>query len=1123
MMCNRSSLARCVLIILSLSLLIGVGIAQEITANITGTVTDATGALVAGAKVTVTATARNQVVRSLETNAEGLYAATLLPVGEYAVSVEAKGFRKATQEHIELTANQKFTADFKLAVGDVTQEITVAAPAEQVELQTSQQSGLVSGTQVRELSLNNRHFAQLVVLQPGVSSNLADQIYLGATNPTGGQNIVGLSINGSRQSQQNWTIDGADNVDRGSNINITQYPSIDAIEEIKIVRSPYSAEFGRAGGGQISVITKSGTNEVHGSGYEFFRNDYLNANNFFNNLNNNPRPPLRYNDFGYTVGGPVYLPKVYNGKNKTFFFFSEEFRRVINYNAATVQIPTAAELQGTFPNPVCVSISADGGTCNATGTQITNINPIAQEYIKDIFSKIPAPTSGNNLYSPVRGVFNARQEIIKIDHTIGPKLALSGRYLHDSVPTIEPSGYGTNIFTPGVATTQTNSPGWSFVLRATSALSPTWFNEAGWAWSHGGIFSNAVGLDARANSPDINPKLVFPGNPERIPDIAFTGGLTNIGSFGPYNNFSYNHSIFDNMTKVAGRHTLKFGAAFYYTRKNENQLQSNAGGFTFGNTPRPGSNVTLEQSWANFLLGVVSNYSQTSADLTADIRTKTFEAYVQDDYRILRNLTLNIGLRYSTYRQPTDANGLLTSFDPLAFDPTKAFQVDPTTGNRIAGTGNPFNGIIQGGKNSPYGNAVATQRNLDFAPRIGFAWDPFGTGKTSVRAGYGIFYDATLVGYLEQAIGANPTASFTQINIANTRFEDPAAGSPTVSLAPVSPKGWDPNYHDPYMQQWSFEIQRQVTSDSVFTIGYVGTKGTHLIGVLDINEVPPGAAAAAGLVPPTGYYTTAFRPRLNVIRPFRGYNAVNMVESRFDSNYNGLQTSFNKRFGSAGTVGVAYTWSKNITDSNSDRSNAPANSYSFKEDRGLATLDRRHVLTASYVYPLPFFKNNHRLEGYALGGWELSGIFTWNTGLPAPISSSTGNDASGLGAANNASSVAGYRPDAIGDPNSGGGIRTIYRWFNTTAFADPPPGANRPGNSGRYIIQTPGISRWDFSLFKQFRIFERVNLQVRGEAFNVLNHTNFNAPTTAFGTPNFGKILGARDPRQIQLGAKVVF
>jgi len=265
----------------------------------------------------------------LQTNEAGLYSATLLPVGTYSVTVEAAGFKRSTRDSIELNANAKYTADFQLEVGTVDQEVSVVASAVQVELQTAQMSGLISGTQVRELALNNRHFAQLVALQPGVSSNLSDQIYVGTTNPSGGNNIVGLAINGMRQSQNNWTVDGADNVDRGSNITIQQYPSIDAIEEIKIVRSAYSSEFGRAGGGQISVITKSGTRDLHGSVYEFWRNDKLNANNFFNNLNNIRRPPLRYNDFGYTAGGPVYIPRVYDGRNKTFFFFSVGFRRFI--------------------------------------------------------------------------------------------------------------------------------------------------------------------------------------------------------------------------------------------------------------------------------------------------------------------------------------------------------------------------------------------------------------------------------------------------------------------------------------------------------------------------------------------------------------------------------------------------------------------------------------------------------------------------------------------------------------------------------------------------------------------------------------------------------------------------
>jgi len=1097
--------------------------AQEVTGTITGVVTDPSGASIANAKVTITSTTRAQVVRSLVTNSEGLYSATLLPVGTYQVSVEAGGFKKATRSGIELSANQKYTADFQLEVGELTQEVSVEASAAQVELQTAQQSGLISGTQVRELALNNRHFAQLVALQPGVSSNLSDQIYVGSTNPTGGSNIVAVSVNGTRQSQNNWTVDGADNVDRGSNITIQQYPSIDAIEEIKIVRTPYSAEFGRAAGAQVSVITKSGTNDFHGTAYEFLRNDKLNANNYFNNANQVRRPPLRYNDFGYTIGGPVLIPKLYNGRSRTFFFFSEEFRRVINYNAQNVQVPTAAEKQGVFANPVCVGFSADGATCTETSTRISNINPVAQAYIRDIYSKIPDPTTGNNLFVPLRGIFNARQEILRVDHTFGQKLALSGRFLHDSIPTTEPGGLFTNNFLPGVATTNTNSPGRSLVLRGASTLSSTFFNEAGWAWSRGGIFSHPVGLMARANSPNVNPPLVYPGNPERIPTIVFTGGLASLSSFGPYDNFSYNHALFDNATKVIGRHTMKFGAQVNLYRKHENQLADNSGAFNFANTPRPAANVTLQQAWANFLLGRAASFSQTSQDLTADLRTRSFEGYINDDFRLKPNLTINIGLRYSNFRQAKDANKLLTNFDPLLFDLSKAFQIDPATGNRIAGTGDPFNGIIQGGIRSPYGDKVARENNHDFAPRFGFAWDPFRTGKMSVRGGYGLFHDIPLVGSLEQNIGANPTTSFSSISIANTRLDNPSAGSPVVSLAPVSPRGWDPQYATPYVQQWSLEIQRQLLKDALFSIGYVGTKGTHLIGIVDINQVRPGLAAAAGLNPPNGYITAAIRPRLNILRPYRGYNAVNMILSQFNSNYHGLQMAMNKRFGKAGVANVAYTWSKNLTDNGSDRSNAPQNSYDWKADYGLAPLDRRHIFTASYVYPLPFFGNARGALKYALSGWELSGIVTANTGLPATVTSSLGNDPGGLGSVNNAASAAGGRPDAIGDPNSGEGIRTLNKWFNTAAFAEVPIGQYRPGNAGRGIIRTPNLARWDFSLFKEMPLHERFKLQLRGEAFNVLNHTNLNAPNTAFGNVNFGRILSARDPRQIQIAAKLVF
>jgi len=298
-----------------------------------------------------------------------------------------------------------------------------------------------------------------------------------------------------------------------------------------------------------------------------------------------------------------------------------------------------------------------------------------------------------------------------------------------------------------------------------------------------------------------------------------------------------------------------------------------------------------------------------------------------------------------------------------------------------------------------------------------------------------------------------------------------------------------------------------------------------LIGIADINPAAPGAAAAAGLVPAGGYITAGIPPRLNILRPYRGYNAINAIMSAFNSNYHSLQTSFTKRFTKTGDIGFAYTWSKNLTDNGSDRSNAPQNTYNWHAEYGRAFLDRRHIVTASYVYPLPFLSESSSPLKYVLGGWELSGIFTFNSGLPLTVTSSLGYDPGRLGSANNAASAAGVRPDLVADPNSGSGIRTINKWFNTAAFAEVPVGANRPGNAGRGIIDAPGITRWDFSLFKNFPVRERATIQLRGEAFNVLNHANFNTipAMTALGNPIFGRITSARDPRQIQIAAKLVF
>jgi hypothetical protein len=1102
--------------------------AQDITGSIRGLVKDANDAPIVGATVTIRNTGTNVVVRSLTTNGEGAYSAPLLPIGHYAVTVEAPSFKKLTKTGIEVNVNDRLTVDMTLDVGAVTEEVNVEAAPLQVELQTATQTGLISGAQVSELPLNNRNYLQLITLMPGVSSAASDQLYIGTTNPSGQTNTIAFAINGGRTSENSFTIDGADNVDRGSNLTLLNYPSVDAIAEFKVLRNHYSAEYGRNAAGQVNVVTKSGTNQFHGGAYEFFRNQVLNANTFLGNANATAardadgkakRPPLRYNNFGYTFGGPFYIPGVYNkNKDKTFFFFSQEFRRVITYSDFTATVPTAGERVGTFSSPVCVAFT--GSTCTQTATQITNINPLAAAYIKDIYGKMPLPNGGpanpNNLVTSARNIFNHRQELLRIDHTFNEKVSVAVRYLNDSIPTIEPGGLFTGSALPGVSTTSTNSPGRSWVVRSIQTFSQTWLNELGFAYSYGAIISDPTGLVNKSNSPDIQVALPFVSTLPRVPAVA--PGYSSVTGFGSYRDFNRDYNIYDNITHIQGSHSIKFGVNFHRYQKTENAGGNNVGSFAFSNSPRPTGTTAAAQQWANFLLGNVSTFTQDSADFTPDVRSKQIEFYVQDDYRLRSNLTINIGVRYSLFRQPYDANGQLTNFDPAFYNPSKAFQIDPVTGNRIPGTGDPLNGIVVANRNSPFGNKVTADSNSNFAPVFGFAWDPFRNSKTAVRGGYGISYDTGLFGIVEQNIFTNPPY-ITSVSIGNTRLDNPASGIPNISSAALNLRGIPFDTLTPYIQQWSLDVQQELFKGLLLDVGYFGSKGTHLLGIVDLNLIAPGVAQAAGLVKPGEQVTSATTPKLNAVRPYKGYVAINAPQYWFNSNYNSLQMQIEKRLSHGSLISASYTWSHNLTDNQSDRSNAPQNPYDIHSEHSSASLDRRHILTINYVYELPFFREQSGVIGHILGGWQLSGITSYSSGQPLTVTTS-GIDPAALGFLG--SSASGARPDMIADPNSGA-PHTISQWFNTAAFAEVPAGVTRPGDAGRGVVLGPGYGRWDFSLAKEIKIHEDIRLQFRAETFNVFNHTNFLTVNTTRTSTQFGQVTAFRDPRLIQFGLKLNF
>jgi hypothetical protein len=1128
-------------------------LAQEVSGSISGTVTDASGANVKGAVVTLANTDRGRTVRTLTTNGSGFYTATSLPLGTYTVKITAGGFKVESVTGLVLHANDALTVNRQMAVGSSEQEITVTADAVQLNLANGTQAGLINGTQVRELVLSSRNYEQLVGLQPGVAYTGADQIYIGNSNPSGATNVVSFSVNGARTSGNAWTVDGADNVDRGSNSTLLTYPSVDAIAEFKTLRGTYSAENGRSASGQINVITKSGSNSFHGSAYEFVRNDVFNANDVLNKLTTtpsgatkttSPRSLLRYNDFGYTIGGPVWLPHLYDGRQHgTYFFFSQELRRVITYKPVTLTgVPSLDERRGIFTKPVCASPNAAGKCTNSGTTTVPITSTLAQGYLKDIYANVAAPDpTGTLVTAPLRNLYNGNQQIARIDQQIGQKLNVFFRFINDAIPTQEPGGLFQGSGYPGVNVTNTNAPGRIYLGHATYVINPTLLIDGGYAYSYGALLSDPAGLALNANSPDIKPTLLFPSTLPRVPTLTFTNGTT-IATYGPYRDYNRNHNVFVNITKTIANHTFKAGIDFNHYNKRENNASANAGsyGFTNGDLPAGSAAQSYQQAWANFLTGFVTTFSQASIDVTPSILVNQIEAFVQDDWKVTPRLTLNLGVRYSHFAQPTDGNHQLTTFDPSLYNSAKAPTMDK--GGLICVTGAPCagvtpvtgvtlasavsNGVSNNGVNSPYGDKVGASDNLNFAPRVGFALDVFGNGRTSLRGGYGIAYDSSLFGIYEQNIFQNPPY-VNSPTVSNTSFDNPGAVAANVNYSAQVIRATSPRFKTPYDQQFSVNLQQQLAGGVMAEVAYVGSVQTHLLGLVDINQAPVGAFAAAN---PGTAVTSSNVSLLNPYRPYKGFSAINSVQPTFMGNYHSLQASARKEWKRNSLVVANYTWSHALTNANADRTGAPQISSNPAAEYGRAAADRRQMFNFNAVFALPFFYEQHGVAGHLLGGWEVSGLGYFNTGLPLNVTT-TGLDPAGVGVVFS-SSVSSGRPDQVADPNQGTANNPIHNrqhWFNINAFTAVPSGQIRGGNAQRNVVQGPGWWRVDTGLFKNVNAGEHVHLQVRGEAFNLFNHTNADVISTASlisasgYSATAGNITGYRDKRILQVGGKLIF
>ena len=1147
-------------VILSVS---AIGLGQELAATLTGTVTDSSGAVVAGATVVVHSEETGADVRSVTTNDTGSFNITNLPAGRFTVTVGNSGFQTFVAKEVILNVAEKRTLDVKLVAGKVSEQMVVTAENIQIQTTTAEESGTVTGEQVRELALNNRNFEQLILLQPGVANQLPDKVGFGLANNTS------ISVNGARTGANNYTVDGADINDSGSNGTLLNTPSIDAIREFTLERSNYDAAFGRSGGGQIVVATKSGTNDFHGSAYEFNRNNFYNANTFGGRAAIATGQPLssadtvpieRYNDFGFTLGGPLFIPKIFHPeKDKTFFFWSEEWRKASTPGQNIINVPTPAELAGSFTSPV--TIAPAGCVTNSGG--VSTISPScfsknATAYLNAFMLNNPPNTSTGQLVTNYSQLNNFRQDIIRLDQNVGDRVRLFGRYMEDVVPQNEPFSLWGGGNYPGVETTSVNAPGRNLVVNASATISPRVVNEVEYVDSWGAINSTLSGI---ANSPAFlgqltnNTKFTDPNG--RAPNVGFTGGtqavpaLTGLGNgSAPYFERNIDKNIFDNLSIQHGNHTIRTGFTAMWMQKTEN-ASSGFATFTFSPT-------NTNPAFANFLLGQADSYTQPSKDTIPHLRYVNFEVYVQDDWKISPRLTLNAGVRWSYFPSPTDSNNTLNNFNPLLFSAANAAIIDPISGNMTGLTAGGAatdaahyaNGLIFPTGTacttaqaiasqvacSPFGSRVNPSSNNNWGPRLGLAYDPLGNGKMAVRAGFGIFYDRTLNGIWEQnAFGDPPLVQTITVNNKSgstlNLFDNPLGGQ--VAGAPLGPNALiatgTPSFKVPSYIDYNVSVQREILPSTVVEVGYVGTKGTHLLGDVDINQ--PTVAARLG----------SSGDDVNAIRPFPGFGVITDRNPIFTSNYNSLQASLNRRFNRGLTVQLGYTWSRLLTTSPQDRALATYNTYDLKQSYGPSTLNTPQMFIASYVYDLPFYRNQSGAIGKVLGGWEISGITTIQTGQSLSITQ--GSDP--FGAVTVATSVGGctisattpscplypgglgmtrpgstvqVRADQIGDAN---GPKTAAEFFNRAAFADA---VGHFGTSRVGAIYGPGLQVWDMSLIKNIRFAERVGVQLRLETFNTFNHGNpMTVDTNVDDGASFGTVNGWHDPRNVQIGAKINF
>ena len=1096
--------------------------AQQITANLSGTASDPSGAVVSGVVVTVRQT-ETGFTRSATTNAQGEYQFVELPIGPYQLQAEAKGFQKYLQEGISLDVNDRAAVAIHLVVGTETQEVRVRADAALVETTNTSLGKTVEEREILTLPLDGRHFTQLGLLQPGVVPLTAGLKAAGSTLRDG----QAYAVNGLPPESNNFLVDGANNFN-GVDAGLVLEPPVDAIAEFRILTSTANAEFGHSAGSTTNIITRSGTNSYHGALWEFVRNDAFDASDPITQS----VQTLKQNQFGGTFGGPIR-------KDKTFFFgFYEGFR---NRQGETVSatVPSALERTGDF-GQLCTSRGSSfngGGICTAPGSggapdfagQLLFLLPDPSNPTPVPFNQLPFPVNdiSANLLPffplPNRGLNgfvtsanlsqNTDQFGLRVDHYLTERDVLNFRYIYTQSDRTDPlASNGANV--PGFPVGK-NTRAQNFVATETHTFSPSLVALARFSFLRYKILNTEHINNTSPGSLgfEYDPSLEAAiGSP-----FVQISGYASVGDpiTGPRNTYENAFDYSGSVTWIHGRHEMKFGGG--YQRDQINALQGIATNGFFVFAPFP-----LTDAFASFLSGNPVFFLQgRGADLSRGLRGNTLNAYAQDTYKISSRLTLNAGLRYDLPMPLTEIRNRQNLFEPGVQS-----QVMPDAPAGLVYPGDP--GVPAG--------LIQTEKKA-FAPRIGLAWDPTGKAVWKVSAAYGIFYEPYYTGQggpLQTPISTPPYLLTEQINGPN--FADPYNGNPPVNgdfAFPMTLLTLDKDLTLPYAQDWNLNVSRSFGNDWLLEAGYVGTKGTHLPRFIEGNPAVfvPNETNSNGNPDQRRLYSGC---TLGQATPCT-FSSVGLIAGLANSNYNGLQTSLKKRFSYGLSFLASYTYSKTIDDVSSFNITGSAsqsvagendlaqNPFDLPAERGRSMFDARHRFVLSYQYSLPFWKHPQNWYQKVLGDWQISGITTFQTGTPFTVYDST--DVSFQGGAPEISGFSSSRPNLIGDPNSG--PRTTSEWFNKAAFERLFPVNNGPtqffGNEGRNVVEGPGLNVWDFSTLKNFRVTESKTLQFRAEFFNVFNHANFGLPNNDISSPNFGVIQSAANPRLIQLALKFLF